>query len=305
MSAKRLKQLLIALGVLVALWIGSEVVNRTSGSGVSTLTFATVDAASVDSVVMSGTNGTVRLVRTEASWSVNGFEADTAFVVDLLETFGDEIRADVVARNAASHDRFDLGDDAHRITVYVGDAPAIDLLVGKRGRDFQTVFVRRPDEAEVYGVRTRLASLVDRRVDDWRDKHMVALDPDSIRGVKVARGRHTYTLTRRDEGGWLVDGEPANDSAADRLLEQFRKLDANSFASEAERDSAELDHPDRLVTLLGSGNATLAELRFDSTATGFRVAVAGRDPLYRLDRFKVDQLTPADSTVRSPATGTG
>ena len=57
-----------------------------------------------------------------------------------------------------------------RVVLKAGGKAALDLVVGKRGPNFETVYVRFPGEKAVYQIAGRLAESADRKVDEWRDK---------------------------------------------------------------------------------------------------------------------------------------
>jgi hypothetical protein len=82
------------------------------------------------------------------------------------------------------------------------------------------------------------------------------------------------------------------------LLNRFSDLEAAGFATPAQADSASFAHPARTVRLLAKGDRPLLALSMDSTAGGFWVRRAGDADTYRLDSWTVNDLTPADSTLR-------
>jgi hypothetical protein len=301
MSVDRLKRLAIALAILIFLWGAVEILRQGSFSGTTPFDLPEFTIEEVDSVSIVRSVGDVRLIKVGPDmWTVNGYRAQEGGVEPFIELFGEEPRAELVAQNPTTHPRFEVDDASGRtLRVYRGDDVAYEVVVGKRGRDFQNVYLRRPGEDEVYLVRTRLVTFIDRTVDDWRDKSLAAIEPDSVASVEVTRGGSSYALRRSADGPWTMDGRQTADSAAvRRLLDQYASLNASGFPRPEQMDSVELTRPDRRVVLRDAASAVLVELAFDSATTGFWVARSGDSTVYRLDRFRVDQLTPADSTVR-------
>lgn len=300
MSLDLLKRLSIALGVLVVLWLGVEIIRDEPGDGVTMLEMPALGAGEIDSIVFVKDPDRITLVRRGDSWTVNGFRADSAAVADLVGGLADDVRAELVAQNASSHGRFTIGDDeARELRVYRGGSAELDILVGKRGRDFQSIYLRWPDDDAVYSARTQLGTYVDRPLNDWRDKRIAAVPADSIVDIAVTRSTGDYRLIRADSGQWSLNGTPADSSAVARMLTQFGSLNGTGFPTAAQMDSVDLDNPDRTVVLWGAAQDTLLALAFDSTAaSGYWVRRTGDSTIFRLDRFRVDQLTPADSTLR-------
>ncbi len=301
MSVDRLKRLAIALAILIFLWGAVEILRQGSFSGTTPFDLPELTIEEVDSISIVRPIDDVRLVKVGVDeWTVNGHHAQAGGVEPFIELFGEDPRAELVAQNPTTHSRFDVDDASGRtLRVYRGEDVAYEVVVGKRGRDFQNVYLRRPGEDDVYLVRTRLATFIDRAIDDWRDKSLTAVEPESVSSVEVTRGGSSYALRRSGDGSWTMDGRQAADSAAvRRLLDQYASLNASGFPRPEQMDSVDLSRPDRRVVLRDAASAVLVEFAFDSSASGFWVARAGDSTVYRLDRFRVDQLTPADSTVR-------
>jgi Domain of unknown function (DUF4340) len=300
MSAELLKRLGLALGVLLLLWGGVELFRKDIGNGVTEFSIPAVKRQEIDSIVIRRPLGDITLVKQHDSiWSVNGFRASPSAVNEVFEAIAEPLRAELVAETRGTHARFSIDSaQARRLQLYRGADVAVDLLVGKRGRDFQAVYLRRPNEDEVYSARTKLVTFADRPVTDWRDKQIANVPADSISAIDVIRGVSGYTLTRADSGQWKVDGSPADSGEVARLLSQFQDLNATGFPTDVQMDSVDFENAERRVLLKTVAARDLAELVFDSTTFGFWVKRTGDSTVYRLERYKVDQLTPADSTIR-------
>ena len=83
-----------------------------------------------------------------------------------------------------------------------------------------------------------------------------------------------------------------------RLLGQYGPLTATGFPTEAQLGSANFDRPDLSVTILGLNGDTLAAMVFDSAAAAYWLRRESDGTVFRVLRWKVDQLAPADSTLR-------
>src|SRR5205823_6310082 len=79
-----------------------------------------------------------------------------------------------------------------------------------------SAYVRRPGDSHVFLCRGRLASLADRAADEWRDKRIAVVTPDSVVLVDVERGKDRYTL-RRAGKAWTLDRAAADPGAVARL----------------------------------------------------------------------------------------
>jgi hypothetical protein len=300
MSLEQIKKIAVALGVLLVLWLGLRVVRGGARDRDTDFRHRSLDRAAVDTITITHGTDTIRLVKAGARWRVNGFDASPSAVTELLAAVSDTAApSELIAESATSHERLGIDSaQAKRIDVKAGATTAVAYLVGKRGSNWESAYLRRPGDNAVYQVRGRLVELTERRVDDWRDKRIVEAEPDSITGLEIGRGKATYTLTRRDSAWALGDGAAADSTRVASLLSQFRNLDASGFASVAQADSADFTKPDRRVRILGARGVQVAVLVFDSTSGGFWVRRDSLRTIYKIDSWVADQLTPTDSSLR-------
>lgn len=302
MSATQLKRIAIAFGVVLLLWGAAEIVGGHGARVRETASIPLVTAAQADTVELRRAADTLRFVKTATgAWTVNGYATEPAMIERLFRTFSEDGRSDLVARNPTSHARMGVDSaSGRRLRIVGGNRTLVDLWVGQRGNVWESVFVRPQGDDRVYELRGPLASHMDQGLNDWRDKRILSVEPDSVWRVAVERGRRRYTLERAD-GGWRFAAAGAADSAeVARLLSGFRSLTAQgaSFATDEEAARTDFARPDRRVTLLGATGDTLAALTFDSTATGFWVRRLSGGPVYHLFTWRVDELAPADSVLR-------
>ena len=138
---------------------------------------------------------------------------------------------------------------------------------------------------------------MDRRLTEWRDRSIVDIDPDSVASVEIQVGSSRYALQRGDDG-WTVGGQPADSAAIQTMMRQYRAITGIDFPEPEQRDSIDFDSPDRRALLRDAAGATLAELVFDSMATGYWTRLVGDTTVMRVDANRVNRLTPADSTLR-------
>jgi hypothetical protein len=231
---------------------------------------------------------------------VNGLAVAPDLVDQLLAALADTAATgEVVAESPSSYARLGV-DSSHakRLTARAGDRTVAAYLIGNRGSSYESVFLRPEQGSRVYEIRSRLGEVADRRLDDWRDKRIMALAGDSIGGIEVGRGRLRYSLDRAGTG-WMVGKVPADSAAVSRLLGQLASLTATGFPTSAQADSANFTTPERSLTIRGKTGQVLAALAFDSTANGFWVRREGQPTVFRLESWAVDQITPADSTLRA------
>lgn len=304
MTSKQLLRIAVALGVLLFLWGVVEVLSKSSDTTTARFELPALTAADVDTVKISRPADTLLLVRGQAdAWSVNGHLASSQALADFFKALRDTGLVEVVAESPTSHVQLGVDSAAgKRVVLIKGQATLASIVVGGRGPGFAGVFVRRPTEDRVYLFRTDLGNVLDRQLDDWRDKRIVSVEPDSVREVRVQRRRGPYVLRRADAGWRFASGAPADSGAVRRLLEQYRSFSAGGFPTPAQADSLDFKRPDRRITLTGR-SAPLADLVFDSTAAWWYARPAEGGAVYRVESWRMDQLFPVDSTLKEKKGG--
>jgi hypothetical protein len=291
MSAAQLKRLALALAVAVFLWGLVEILGRRGDTISETPLLPALSPAEVDAITIAGDADTVVLERgADTTWTVNGFDASPDAVGALLGALAEPTAGELIAQNPSSHERMGVDtSSAKRLTVGRGEQVLGEVLVGAQGRSFRSAYARKPGDDDVFLVEGELIPLLERNVTDWRDKRIVTLEPDSIHGITVERGGTQYSLVRAD-GTWSFDDGAPVDSA--------RVARGAAFATPEQASAADFDRPERRVDVTGPNRSALASLAFDSTETGFWVRRAGGETVYQLNRWRVDDLTPADSSLR-------
>jgi hypothetical protein len=300
MSAKQLLRIALALGVLLVLWGAVEIFSRPSDTTAARFDLPALTAQDVDTVKILRPTDTLVLVRGEADrWTVNGYVASSQAVSDLFKALKDTSLAELVAQNPASHSS--LGVDSakgKRVEFIKADRRLATMIVGNRGPGWQGIYVRRPAEDAVYLIRADLGNPVERQLEDWRDKQVAAVEPDSVREVRVQRPKGGYILRRGDAGWSFASGVKADSGEVRRMLEQYRTFTGDGFPTKAQEDSLDFRRPHRRITLAGR-SGPLADLVFDSTASWWYVRRAEGGTVYRLGSWRMSQLVPSDTSLKA------
>jgi hypothetical protein len=295
-----LRRLAAVFVALLVVWAGLRFLRsrRDTPEGFASPRF---DRAAVDTIRLRRGDTTVRLARDGQSWRVNDFAAAPTSVTELLDALTDTAAtSELVAQSASSHTRMGVDSAAARhLEIKSGGTTLATYILGNRGAGWSGIYVRRPGSDAVYLLRGRVGELVDRTVDDWRDKRIAALEPDSIAELEVTRGKTSYLLRRQGTGWTLGDGNATDSAAVASLLDRFRSLAAAGFATPAQADSADFTRPERRVRLAAADGRPLLVLVIDSSGYNYWARKDTSSTVYRLDSWVVNQLTPADSTLKT------
>jgi hypothetical protein len=302
MTTRQLKRIAAVLGVALLLWALAELLSSSSDELKADFSLPALNREDVDTVAIYRTGDTIVLAKTAATeWTVNGRPAAPDAIESLFQALSRATVAELAATNPASHSRMGIDSaSGKRLRFVKGDRVVAELVVGNRGPGYQGVYVRNQGANEVYLVQGDLPNVVERWVDEWRDKRIAEIEPDSVREIRVERGGRSYTLRRSDSGWEFQGGAVADTVEVRRMLDEYRNLRAGGFPSEAQEDSVNFDRPDRKVRLIGN-RGPLLELLFDSLGYNWWAKRSDREIVYRIDSWRINQLTPADSVLRKKA----
>jgi hypothetical protein len=297
MNTKQLRAIAIGLALLLALWGASEYFARGSDTTVASMRLPSLSTAQVDSVIITHRGETTLIAKQPGgSWVINRMPASSTAVADLFHALVDST-PELAAQDSSSFVRMGVDSPAGRLIRIAGGGKTLaQVFVGARGPAFDASYVRVPGDAHIYLWSGNLPNVAERSVDDWREKQIAAVVPESIAAIDVVRGAKRYTL-RKEKAGWTISTLPkatADSAAVRRYLEQFRHLAATGFATPSQVDSLRASRPARRVVVRGNGGRDLLALALDSASTGFWARRQGDPVVYRLEYWQVDQLTPAE-----------
>ncbi|MEJ2206070.1 MAG: DUF4340 domain-containing protein [Gemmatimonadota bacterium] len=296
MSQGTLKKLVLALIVALVLWGALTLYprgGRSADASPEVVAFldGVGDEASIQSVRFRSPDGdSVVLVHSDAGWSVNGFPTDSARVAQFLDVLSEAAVRELVARNAANHDRMGMANDSAYTIEVDADAYTGSLLLGDAGSRYGTTYVRAPDEDEVYLVEGNLSVHARRSLDDWRSKRIVSVDTASVAHLDVTRDSSRYSLSRGDSTWTFADGSEADAAAVRNILTELRDLRGAGFL--AEEDSVATLPPGGSIVATSADGALLASIELGSGDNERWAMRVGDTVLYRLGSYRVDRVAP-------------
>jgi hypothetical protein len=300
-SAKHLKVIALGLVVLLLLWGGSELLSRGSDSVTGSLALPVLSDKDVDTIsVVKGTDSIVIVKQSPTAWSVNGHRAALDAVGELFQVLADGARLEVVAQAPSSFARLGVDSASGRwLRLARPGKPPLELIIGTGATESQGVYLRRPGDTHVYLRRGRLAFVVDRPVDGWRDKRIATLARDSIVALDVMRGKDRYAV-RRAGARWTMNGQATDSAAMARYLDRLTTIAASGFATPVALDSVKARAVRRIT--VRSAHSVLLALAFDSLSSGFLVhhlaGVGGEGATaYLMTFWDVDGLAPASRSL--------
>lgn len=301
-----------ATKTLALVFVGTlalAVASSWGGGGTSSAAFQdqllAVDSSAVQAVRIERPNGSVRLQRSGEEWTVApnsgaaSYAAQTQSVERLLNKLPGLTVQAVATRQPDKHPRYGVDSTGATVTLLGSDDESLGTLrIGRtefqggdqsqqqkpgpmqqmqQNRGTQVTYVRVPDKNDVYSVEASLSSLINRNVEDWRDKSIWGVAQSKIQrvdltmsGDSTAAANRSYTLQRTAASDtssasstWTSNGDTLSTDAVSSLLRIVSSPRANSFANDKSPDN--LSNPRYTVRLrLADGTERTLTLYPDS-----------------------------------------
>jgi hypothetical protein len=218
------------------------------------------DKAKARAITVASLGGeSLRLAREKEGWRLTAPQAvaaDGTEVESLLTTLEGLESDDVVAEAPTALKEYGLEPPKATITVDVEGAPApLSLQIGEKTPDGGALYARTAAAARVFTVPSFTESSLVKKPFDLRDRSVLHVTRESVRGLEITGPEGAYALARREGDEWAITA-PVQTRAGrwpvDGLLGALESLRMESVAAEDAKDVAAfgLAPPVRTVTLV-------------------------------------------------------
>lgn len=262
----KMKKEILILGLVIAA-LGAYLYQRSADRTQYTLpVLPFVAAADIDKIQITRAGETVVLVRRDGRWRIDplGYPVDARIAQEMLDTLSGLTLTTLVSESK-NYALYELDDD-HKANVkaWQGGQLKREFDVGKAATSFRHTFVRLAGDDRVFHGRDNFSFRFRMRIEDLRDKTVLAFSRPDIQEVRITRDGATLTLVPAPApaeapaaagaaaaGAWQgSDGRPADSAAVEALLAELANLQADAFIDD--RDKAGLGRPVYSVALKGS-----------------------------------------------------
>jgi hypothetical protein len=263
--------------------------------------FPDLDPAKVAAIEIQKGGYAVKLNKKGDHWVVaseGDYPADSEGVTQMMETAKALRLSDLASNKAKTHELFEVADDQGLKVNFLDPAgkPLAQMIVGKRGDNYGTAYVRRAGEDSTYLVGQNLTSIFDRSKDTWKDKSIARFEVSEPTELVIKGDQETLTLRKAaDKGAWeLIEGEtetPANQSVVEGILRGFGTIRTLEFPT-VDLKAAGLDSSGRSVSvkLQAKTEITLQIGKLDSANNRYYLKRADQPTVFLAAKYQVDSL---------------
>gem|GEM_PF-504791 len=201
-----------------------------------------VDAAAVRTIAVLTPAIHLRLSESNGAWRLDEpmtAPADSNVVSRFVHSMSSLTPESIVSTNIDRYSEYGVDSTAQKIILGKSSGDSIQVVLGRQGPDYQSVYVRIAKDPRV--IMAKGPVILPKDTDAWRDKVMMnAGAPSVIQSAEVSNGDEQY-IVRSDHGQWKLDTKGATlnaDSAAvSRWLGRFNPLRADGFIPDLALDA--------------------------------------------------------------------
>jgi hypothetical protein len=251
----------------------------------------------------------IKLVKMADGWRMaepvnvpaDGTEADS--LVTSLESLELD---EVVSENASNLGEYGLEKPKSTVQVLVqGASEPSTLLVGAKTPDGNSLYAKLPARPRVFTIPSYVESSFSKKPFDFRDRSVLHVKRDDVKGLEVTGPEGSYALTRDEKGEWAFT-KPVSTRAGrwsvDGLLGTLEGLRMESVAAEDASDLKPygLDKPTRTVTLrLADGSSKILEIGSSLPEKKYNVRDSGSRLVAVVPGALVDDLAKGMGELRA------
>jgi len=275
--------------------------------------------------------GIIVLNKKDDKWYIAPEEylADGSKVKDMLSAI-ENLTVTALVSESKNYILYDLnGEKRINVKAWQGENLKRDVDLGKTASSFRHTFVKMAGDERVYHARGNFRNNFDFKVDDLRDKLVLALSAVDIQQIQVAGDQQSLTLNKTpvsvvvegtqtekktevtpaaNQPVWQsADGRPVDETVVQQILTAASKLRCEKYITDRRKD--EFTSP--LYTLQLNGAQEYSLSIFAKTAeedTNYPAVSSGSDYAFLLSDSQVDRImkdpikapkTPEPDTAKS------
>lgn len=251
----------------------------------------------------------VELAKTGDEWQLRApfkFGADKPAVEEFLESLSVATLSEPLSTNPERHESFEVtpssGIQLQAFLQADGKDPDLDIIIGKRGADYDAFFLRRPKEDEVREGRGLSRHKFEKKPGDWADKTVCKIESGWVKSIEIQQGKESILLTKKGELWHLGDAEAALStstvsSLVQPMLTKLGDLKADDIVPDVDASSTTLhalENPEmRLIVeyVHGDGGDQTLELAVGAKGSDYKhpARKKGVDKaVYQLSGWRLD-----------------
>jgi len=271
---------------------------------------ADVAATDVSSFVVTDDAGhEVELARSGDGWVIpnaDSYPADSAKIDEAITKLIGLTRGNAVTETAASHARMKVADSAfaRRVELRLSEGGTRTLYIGSSS-SYGEGYARLAGEDAVYRARGLSTYEWSATASGWIDTLYVDIALAEVSALQVVNKNATLQLTRLDNGGWSLAGQPPDyklsDAAVNTLAQRATSLRMTAPLGKELLPAYGLDVPLATVTITTAKGDTVLLVGAKQADGSYAIKSSANEYVVSVSSYTVEGLLNASAdTLRQP-----
>lgn len=230
----------------------------------------------------------VSLAAQDGDWRLGELPADDDKIRALIDSLVGNSASWPVATSESSQARFEVAEDAFvRRVRFDGESGALATLYLGSSPGFRRIHAREADSDAIFSIDFGVHELP-MADSDWLDKRLFQVE--TVSSVTFPSGE---VLSGNAEAGWSLDGQPADQEAATRLVDRIKGLTVLGLYEK--EDETELGEPVSVTVVDNKGTHRLT-FRFNEAVDEYVLESDRLPGAFTVASYIVEQILvpPAD-----------
>jgi hypothetical protein len=251
-------------------------------------------------IVIESPDTTAVLAKADDVWFVtseDSLPAEVRAVDEIFNNVSRFSRKDMISSNPEKRALYQVDSTGVFVTFHdAGGDTLVRFVVGKRGPDYQSTYVRDVASGDVVLAPGYLPPVFDRGKRTWQDRTVYSLEPDAVTEITIRRPGETLALRRDSAGEWFVsepESAACNRDRMTRLVRSLAYLRGDELAGRMPVPASGLSEPDSSIGF-GTADGLREELFFGNRNEDDRTFAKRADSeiVYLLSSHKVGAMLP-------------
>ncbi|GIW43161.1 MAG: hypothetical protein KatS3mg077_0443 [Candidatus Binatia bacterium] len=222
-------------------------------------------------------DGTITLARKDGQWAIEqpgNFAADGPTVRSFLSTLRSMRAIDFPNDQPTDLSPYGLDNPRLRVVLFLGkDQAEKHVLIGRENPEKSTeIYVQTSGLPTIYTVSDWVWRDLNKNLNDFRDKTVLAYDADQVKAIEVTRADgSSFRVVASEQGQWKVEGQEGKpaESILRQWVQDIHDLRGYEIASDSPSDPAPygLDKPMLTLRLVGPQQEELGVIRIGVVTT--------------------------------------
>jgi hypothetical protein len=258
-----------------------------------------VPTSTISQITLTQGDDSLVVRKDDGQWTIppRGYPASQGQVERILKALSD-LQLTALVSESKHYERYDLdAQQAIEVTARGQDTLLRRFSVGKAASNYQSTYVRLPDDPNVYLAKSNLRSALDVDVTSLQDKTVLSFAPDHIQDMKIqtTNGTAHFTLqtNSQDANGtrWVTaQNHDANATLINKLTTQLSGLKCAQYIDDKEKD--DFASPKIWISLHGENDHELQLFAQDGVETKELAGISSDNPFpFRLSAYNSKQIT--------------